>query len=89
MIDSHLPLSIILVLKIPFTSRLLHQFWILINSYDANVAGLQPPSPTEAYAYGNYSCICINLLYELFEPLFVQLCNLRQIIHKANVNIYI
>ena len=88
MIDSHLPLSIILVLKIPFTSQLLHQFWILINSYDANVAGLQPPSPTEAYAYGNYSCICINLLYELFEPLFVQLCNLRQIIHKANVNIY-
>ena len=86
MIDSHLPVSVILVLKIPFTSLLLHQFWILMNSY---VAGLQPPSPTEAYAYGNYSCICINLLYELFEPLFVQLCNLRQIIHKANVNIYI
>ena len=72
-IDSHLPPSIILILKITYTSLLLHQFLILINSYDPNVSGLQPPSPTEAYAYGNYSCICINLLYELFEPLFVQL----------------
>ena len=45
MIDIHLSIPTILVLKIPFKSLLLHQFWILINSYDATAEGLQPHQP--------------------------------------------
>ena len=47
MIDTHLPVSIKLVLKFTFTSLLLHQSCILINSYDPTVGRLQvPPAPT-------------------------------------------
>ena len=45
MIDIHLSIPTILVLKIPFKSLLLHQFWILINSYDPTAEGLQPHQP--------------------------------------------
>ena len=46
MIDTHFPVSISLVLKIPFTYYLLlHQFGILINSYDPTVPGLQTLQP--------------------------------------------
>ena len=45
-IDNHFPVSIVLVLKIPFTSLLLWQFWILINSYDPTIVlgCCSPPS---------------------------------------------
>ena len=43
MSDTNLPVSIILVLKIHFTSLPIPQFWILINRYDHKVAG--PPAP--------------------------------------------
>ena len=40
-------------MKISFTSLLLHQFWILLNSSDPTEAGLQPPSPYWACTYAD------------------------------------
>ena len=57
-------------LKISFTSLLLHQFWILLNSSDPTEAGLEPPSPYGAYAYDKFHVEIEQICHQLkkLEP---------------------